>query len=397
MITKIKIENLRSIKNAVLPLGKITVLTGANNSGKSSILYGIMALKNIVNNPYQSIDNCLTPGFINLGGFKETVHLKDERLNIGLGIDVAHNQRIVSYDLSIGKVESSITLSSENTTTPIQMKLDIAFPYPGNKEESLILNEANSECEIDWNGMVVSASSNGELPSFANKLVETLSSPVAHIHKMDFVPLRRGFTKPYFSPVPLQAQIYTEDEIATLLANDRDLAGRVAHYLEMIVDRSFSVYSTPGIGNFYLQTRDRTTSFTADLVNEGLGTNQLVTILAKVLQNNNEFICIDEPEIHLHPSIIDRLVTTLIEIAEKEGKQFLVSTHSEHFISSLLARVADGKMAHSDVQVYYLTKDHKETVIENQPVNEQGQIQGGLKNFYTAELTNMQSFFKITD
>ena len=38
MISKLKIQNFRSIKDAELPLGKITVLTGANNSGKSSVI-----------------------------------------------------------------------------------------------------------------------------------------------------------------------------------------------------------------------------------------------------------------------------------------------------------------------------------------------------------------------
>ena len=140
------------------------------------------------------------------------------------------------------------------------------------------------------------------------------------------------------------AQITSEAEIATLLANDRDLSGKVTFYLEKIVERTFSVYATPGTTNFYLQTMDRKNGFAADLFNEGLGTNQLVTILAKIMQKNNKFICIDEPEIHLHPTIIDKLVSVLIEKAENEDKQFLVSTYSEHFINSLLKNVVDKKI-----------------------------------------------------
>ena len=146
-----------------------------------------------------------------------------------------------------------------------------------------------------------------------------------------------------------------------------------------------------------MRTKDKNTGFTADLVNEGLGTNQLVTILAKVLQDKNKFICIDEPEIHLHPSIIDKLVSVLIEIAEHEGKQFLVSTHSEHFITSLLNSVAKKEVKNDDVKVYYLTKDGKETKIESQAINAHGQIEGGLKNFYASELDNLKTLFKITD
>jgi predicted ATPase len=191
--------------------------------------------------------------------------------------------------------------------------------------------------------------------------------------------------------------ISTEEEIASLLGNDRDLAGKVAFYLEKIVDRNFTVYSPPGIATIYLQTRDRINGFTADLVNEGLGTNQLVTILAKIMQKSNKFICIDEPEIHLHPTIIDKLVSVLIEMAEHEDKQFLVSTHSEHFINSLLKNVVDGKIKHEEVRVYYLDKTRKETKTEFQEINEDGQIKGGLKNFYQTELSNIKTFFKIAD
>ena len=399
MISKLKIKNFRSIKNADLALSRITVLTGANNSGKSSIIYGILALKNTLLNPNQSIDNCLTLPFINLGGFQQTVFLKNEEANIGLGISYSSDGIDVDYDLVMGKIVSSINLSVKEPIK-IDLKLEIAFPYPANKTIDYAYNFASESGIIKWNGIVPFIEGNPNYENISTKLrgiMLAFLEPAASIERVDFVPLRRGFTKPFFSPVPLQSQISSEDELATLLANDRDLAGRVAHYLEKIVDRTFSVHSIPGIGSFNLQTRDRGTGFTSDLVNEGLGTNQLVTILAKILQKSNHFICIDEPEIHLHPTIIDKLVEVLIEISEHEDKQFLISTHSEHFISSLLAKISSKAIAANDVKVYYLYKDTKETKIEGQEINAQGQIKGGLKNFYATELNNMGTFFKITD
>jgi len=38
MIKELSIKNFRSIREATLELGRFTVLTGANNSGKSSVL-----------------------------------------------------------------------------------------------------------------------------------------------------------------------------------------------------------------------------------------------------------------------------------------------------------------------------------------------------------------------
>jgi AAA15 family ATPase/GTPase len=411
MITQLNIENFKSLRKAELTLGKITVMTGANNSGKSSFIYSLLALKNTIANPNQSVDACLTLPFINLGGFKETVFLKDETKNINLEIISTDGEIEVAYKLSIGKVTSFIEL---NAIKPFRFnaKLEIALPYPANKTEDFEFENENLQVKFNWNGIIgnsISVSTAGFIENPADtsqtKIINETTTlmkrifqlPLTEFAKIDFVPLRRGFTQPYFNPVPLGTLISTEEEIASLLGNDRDLAGKVTFYLEKIVERSFSVYSPPGIATIYLQTMDRKNGFTADLVNEGLGTNQLVTILAKIMQKSNKFICIDEPEIHLHPTIIDKLVSVLIEMAEHEDKQFLVSTHSEHFINSLLKNVADGKIKNEEVRVYYLDKTRRETKTEFQKINSDGQIEGGLKNFYQTELSNLKTFFKITD
>ena len=388
MITQLHIRNFRSIKSSDLKLGKITVLTGANNSGKSSFIYAILVLKNIVNNPNQSLDNFLTLPFINLGGFEQTIFNKNVGQNILLGTTIKDQIGEIEYDITFNPQKSLISLSI-NKPGIQEYYIDVAFPYPANKKIEISL-AGKKPMKLTWNGFT------SESLNFIS-VFNPFNLPVNTFSNVDFVPMRRGFTRPYYSPIPLQSQIASEDEIATLLSLDEALAGKVAHYLEKIVDRSFSIYHTPGIANFFLRTRDRKTGFISELVNEGLGTNQLVTILAKVLQGKNKFICIDEPEIHLHPSIIDKLVSVMVEIANKEDKQFLVSTHSEHFITALLNKVSEKEINNEDINVYYLTKDGMNTTVEAQAINENGQIEGGLKNFYADELNNLKTLFKITE
>jgi len=105
----------------------------------------------------------------------------------------------------------------------------------------------------------------------------------------------------------------------------------------------------------------------------------------------------DEPEIHLHPAMIQKLVEVMLEIAENEGKQFLISTHSEHFVEALLNLLVKKEAVPDDFNIFYLKKDKKETTIERQKINEHGQISGGLSHFYETELENMKTFFKIYD
>jgi predicted ATPase len=402
MITNLHISNFRSLSKVDMDLSKFTLLTGANNSGKSSFIYALLSLKNIVTNPNQSPDNFFTFPFINLGGFAQTILKKKESATIELGITFTDDNITngpITFLASIGKQESFFRL---HTVSFSEIKLPVSFPYSGSTVITVMVNYSDGgESTVNWYGIngTVSVSKASTMANDALPLLQR--ELIAHLNAMasiDGVSIRRGFTKPFFGAVPLQTQFWTEDEIATLLSTDRDLEGKVAHYLERIVDRTFSVRVTPGTSNFYLQTRDRETAFVADLVNEGLGTNQLVSLLAKILYKNTRLVCIDEPEIHLHPTIINRLVDTLIDIADVEDKQFVVSTHSEHFVNALLRNVVSQRLQPDDLKAYYLTKNRKgETQIEAQPVNEKGQLKGGLKNFYEAELENMKDLFNLTE
>lgn len=417
MITKLSIGNFRSIRDSEMPLGKITVLTGPNNSGKSSIIYGLLTLKNIVLNPNQAVDSFLNLGFLNLGGFAQSVFLKKENSEISLGIEVIGNEVKSQYTAVLGKKKSLLSLKIFKPYN-ISLDIDVTFPYPTNKTANADVTGPFGKAQVVWNGITpninviplsavpllekathaiepIKESKNIEEGS-AESLNESINAPIEELRGVDFIPLRRGFTKPSYSSVPMQAQLLSEEELATLLAANRELVGKVAHYLEPLVNRVFNVWSILGTGNFYLQSRDRLTGFVCDLVNEGFGTNQLVTILTKCLREEVSTVCIEESEIHLHPELMDKLVDTFVKISQEEEKSFIISTHSEHIVLSLLNEVAKNKIKPEDVCIYYLSKDGKETKIEKQEVNDKGQIKGGLKGFYEAELKQVKEFFSIS-
>ena len=90
-----------------------------------------------------------------------------------------------------------------------------------------------------------------------------------------------------------------------------------------------------------------------------------------------------------------RFIQVLIEIANEENKNFILTTHSEHIVSPLLNAVTGKKLKAEDLKIYYLYKDKKETIIEDQVINEKGQITGGLKSFYETELREVKDFFQV--
>jgi predicted ATPase len=412
MITKLSLSNFRSIRDSEIPLGRITVLAGPNNSGKSSIIYGLLTLKNVVLNPNQAIDGFLNLGFLNLGGFAQSVFLKKETSEITLAIDVSGYEWKSQYNAVLGKKKSLLSLKTFKPYN-ISLDVDVTFPYPANKNANAAVDGPFGRAQIVWNGISSNINviplSTGEMlvgekeadvkfkpEELLTLLQGSVNLPIEELRGVDFVPLRRGFTKPVYSSVPMQPQLLNEDELATLLAANRELAGKVAHYLEPLVNRVFNVWSLLGTANFNLQSRDRSTGFVCDLVNEGFGTNQLVTILTKCLREEVSTICIEESEIHLHPELMDKLVDTFVKISQDEDKSFIISTHSEHIVLSLLNKVAKNNIKPEDVCIYYLSKEGKETKIEKQEVNDKGQIKGGLKGFYETELKQIKDFFSVS-
>ncbi len=399
MITGLYIRNFRSIRDASLNLGRFTVLNGENNSGKSSVLYALQVLKNIVTSPNRSMDDLLNLNFLNLGGIDEVrfQQKKDGEMRIGIRSETferwkpeMHSQFYWRNDLRGNKLQISGLIPFSFSGI-----LPVSFPYPLNKKTRIVIDKSEKSA-FYWNGLT---SVDFEGTPFTNQSMMTLKEEIeqcaSNMVGVDVIPTHRGFSKSTFNVVPLGTSIYQEDEVATLLATDSNLQTKVAYYLGKITDKRFEVSMSYGAGFFFLRVGESSSRFTTELVNQGMGVNQIVFLLAKILYSKNRLICIDEPEIHLHPTLIEQFIRVLVEISKAEGKQFLFSTHSEHWIMSLLAEVCEGNLPPTDLKVYYLQKQGLETLVEEQEVQENGQIAGGLKNFLESQMRLAQRFFPV--
>jgi len=383
---KLIVRNFRSIREQTLEIAPITVIFGANATGKSSVLYALLTLKNIVLNPNQPVDAFFTYGFLGLGNFKAVVFDHNEQNPIELGIEVDEITYIVTTMLNAGK----FLLMTEG----LSIELPVAFPYPANAYEERRWNEF----KVIWNGLLAQVepfNTTAEMQSQAQRLSSRLNKPVELLRATDIVPLRRGFTKPNYGAVSISPMLFTDDEVATLLANDKYLAGKVGAYLERISGKDLRVHVQLGTAIFSLDALDKETRTTCELVNEGFGVNQLAFLLAKSLRSDVRLVGIEEPEIHLHPSAQRKLAQELVRIKTEESKHFIITTHSEVFVTAFLAEVARGNLRPEEIACYLATKDSKEARFERQRVDEHGGIEGGLRAFMESELEDLKVFFGL--
>jgi predicted ATPase len=81
----------------------------------------------------------------------------------------------------------------------------------------------------------------------------------------------------------------------------------------------------------------------------GMGAIQLLPCLVLTLSAvpNSELILIEQPELHLHPTLEARLGDFFIQCA-RTGRQILIETHSEHLVERLRRRIAESPVGQED-------------------------------------------------
>ena len=128
-----------------------------------------------------------------------------------------------------------------------------------------------------------------------------------------------------------------------------------------------------------------------NVTGEGFGTNSLIQLLHQlVTADRGATVLIEEPEIHLHPRAQADLAEVMAETAKAEDKQIIMTTHSEHLVERLLLLVAEGTLSPDDLAIYSFEKDEKgECSASEIKVTENGQVEGGLTDFYANNLETL--------
>jgi predicted ATPase len=390
---RLSVQNFRSVMNGDIDLKPITILTGANGAGKSTFMHALMVLRNLGANANQPMDSFFNLGFANLGGFKEVVTRKDTNKTIQFGFSFIDDKNEATYSVGIGP--SSFFRIAVKRPFVLDLRIGVSFPYPMVQNATQEITWNNERFKFTFNGIgltVLTAEGNQLSVPLDKQLYTPVALPMTIPGLSEYVDVKRGFFRNTYAP--LGAAQTGEDEIASLLGSDRDLEAKVSLVLDKMMGKSFAARHTAlGAASFYLQTTDRETGFVCDLVNEGFGVNQLVYLLAKSLRKDHWLVCIEEPETHLHPEAQSKLAEQLLRITKTDSKRFLIASHSEHFVASLLNLVARQKATPDDLGIYFVAKDENNlTQVAEQRVNEKGQIEGGLKSFYEPSIRALEEF-----
>ena len=101
MINKISLENFKAFKDLRnLKLKPITIITGTNSCGKSSLLQSILLMKQTIESKNISENFLLNGRFVHLGNFENIIHNKDinESVKIGISYNISKEEFNESYE-----------------------------------------------------------------------------------------------------------------------------------------------------------------------------------------------------------------------------------------------------------------------------------------------------------
>ena len=111
----------------------------------------------------------------------------------------------------------------------------------------------------------------------------------------------------------------------------------------------------------------------------GFGLGQCLPILLEGVMSSRKIICLEQPEIHLHPRLQAHLSDFFLETScvrnSEEGNQWIIETHSEALMLRLQRRIREGQISpHAICVLYVLPGVNGESQVLELRLDEEGRF-----------------------
>lgn len=339
MIKSIVLQNFKCFKDTKeVPLRQITLLTGSNGRGKSSIFQAMLLLAQS-SSLGKNIESLKLNGrFVTLGTFEDVLrkHTDDGILSIELTSD----------DASENKVKFVCEVDSK---THRKAQFRHFYVYDRQGEEVDLMEQAGQDKSVHFEGRVMQASSSVTLLGQLTNVLYVSADrrgPTSYVEQFDNEDI---------DPVGVHGEYAINtlyDKKALLDAVKSDLSSVMGgasldanvlndDYIELLID-----------------SKDGQEGFKP--INVGFGYSYILPIIvATHIAEPNSKIFIENPEAHLHPGAQSRLMDMLMRLAKEKNLQLFIETHSDHIINALRIAVKQQKFAvnSDDASIIHITRE----------------------------------------
>jgi len=405
MFTTLVIKNFKSIGEQEVRIGlkPLTVLVGANGSGKSSILEGLALLQQSLQSGAREYKWKTGTGdafLVDFPSFNDLVHqhasgkwvtteihreLEEEETLRSL-IEVINNEpsleftvsakkaKTIGYQLSQREVVQHEHLWNEKSESLfIDGRLVVSI-YPL-YEYDAASGQQSTKRFLSGKGTAIKE--NTVVNNFVNSTIEILKRK----SKTPFLSALRGGVEYEVSTGKIKDWVGKRGEnllsvLSQILTPKREptmmKVGEWAEKFDMLNPWAGWTDENKASGAF----TDPILKTPSNLALAGYGSRQVLSIITQLFWSEaGDLIMIEEPEISVHPLLQSNIAKLFAEVIG-EGKQIIITTHS-----AFLPLQALGELGAENIAIYEVVKGKEGTQIESLEISDEGYIENWTPKF----------------
>lgn len=415
-ITAITVGGYKSIREeTTIEIRPLTILAGANSSGKSSIMQPMLLMKQTLEATYDPGPLLLFGSHVKLTKFEQLLPISNEDVSTNLTAGFTHGRN--------NKLASEFLFSAEQEGR--QRQVEIAkMKIDTSRLRNVELTPDMSESEIV-----------NSLPDYYRRRLEErdldreivgrfgwgIRTARCFLHIERFRKGRRRFNFPYslpFDPVPeIQNHITNLVHVKGLRGNPErtyrvspargpNFPGEFENYIAGLVlrwqdenseqiqwvERQLRYLGLTGwveasriddvsvelkVGRMQKAPETGSDRDSVNIADVGFGVSQVLPVLmALAVSESGQVVYIEQPELHLHPRAQVALAGVLADAA-KRGVRVVVETHSSLLLQGIMTLIAEGCLSNTIVKLHWFERNEVgDTKVTSRDFDENGTHEG---------------------
>jgi predicted ATPase len=418
-ITEIRVAGFKSIsEEQSIEIRPLTILAGANSSGKSSIMQPLLLMK-------QTLEASFDPGPLLLHGPNIKLTSADQvlsrigkgqsldsfqvgmRLNSGERFQTRfrkeHKSAFVIEEMELAETDRTFTLwpsmsPAEIVKTGITQGMDPASELPDQyRQGNWGITRVRCFLQLEW----VVQESFSETPSATMQSKTSLGTrrklaavweqsipEVIHLPGLRGNPERAYPVTAVGNSYPGTFGTYTASVVSQWIEENQDTLTALSNDLRLL--RLAGGITARRVNGVQVELQvgrlpDVAPSRPDDRINiadVGVGVSQTLPVLVALhAAKPGQLVYIEQPEIHLHPKAQFALAQVLASAA-KRGIRVVVETHSSILLLAVQALVAEANLEPSDVKLHWFERDKTgRSIVSSGDLDEAGRSVGWPEDF----------------
>ncbi|KAF5044010.1 AAA domain, putative AbiEii toxin, Type IV TA system [anaerobic digester metagenome] len=372
MLTKINISQFKCLKNAEIELRPLTILTGGNSSGKSSVLHTILLAARNCNPKNRERMFSLVSKYQDIK-FRFILHDNDGSYRCSNSLfPIFKDKNKLVFEDSLYYLTSNRAGVEDIASYSSDYKVGDAGEFLlGTYSKNFLASpkfEFTTQDFINLFDKCPNKQVAYETFKFVYELVQRQNSYKVLQEDIDLI----NFISEISTKIQQDdyKEIFIKASGKTVSTAFSNLASLLNFWLSYISDSSAILFSeriTPDRCKIFFRNNEISE---INPFNIGTGLSYLAKVLLLCfLAKPGDTVLIENPELHLHPKAQSRLGEFFSFIASK-NIQLIIETHCEHLINSLRYQVYKERISNNDIIIHY--KDNENTPFQILRISEKG-------------------------